>query len=178
LFSRAIGAPFRQQVLGLLEGGHPLGAVIEALLSIHERVSGEQAKLDEEVRCRARADETVRRLMSVPGVGVVTALTFRHTIDDPSRFSSASWTPTEWIYEVGLTVLIDDVDSGRPAIWPRRLAIFGVFRRLKTRWPPKKMSSANVGAFGRTEISSAATAKSAMGPGCVKTLVGLESLMD
>ena len=28
--------------------------------------------------------------MSVPGVGVVTALTFRHTIDDPSRFSSAS----------------------------------------------------------------------------------------
>jgi transposase len=35
-------------------------------------------KLDEEVRRRARADETVRRLMSVPGVGVVTALTFRH----------------------------------------------------------------------------------------------------
>ena len=90
LFSRAIGAPLRQQVLGLLEGGHPLRAVIEALLSIHERVSREQAKLDEEVRCRARADETVRRLMSVPGVGVVTALTFRHTIDDPSRFSSAS----------------------------------------------------------------------------------------
>ena len=28
--------------------------------------------------------------MSVPGIGVVTALTFRHTIDDPSRFSSAA----------------------------------------------------------------------------------------
>jgi antirestriction protein ArdC len=43
-------------------------------------VSGslQMAKLDEEVRRRARADETVRRLMSVPGVGVVTALTFRH----------------------------------------------------------------------------------------------------
>ena len=27
--------------------------------------------------------------MTVPGVGVVTALTFRHTIDDPSRFQSA-----------------------------------------------------------------------------------------
>ena len=35
-------------------------------------------KLDEEVHRRARADETVRRLVSVPGVGVVTALTFRH----------------------------------------------------------------------------------------------------
>jgi transposase len=28
--------------------------------------------------------------MTVPGVGVITALTFRHTIDDPSRFRSAS----------------------------------------------------------------------------------------
>ena len=27
--------------------------------------------------------------MSVPGVGVVTALAFRHTIDDPTRFRSA-----------------------------------------------------------------------------------------
>jgi transposase len=31
-----------------------------------------------------------RRQVTVPGVGVVTALTFRHTIDDPSRFRSAS----------------------------------------------------------------------------------------
>jgi transposase len=30
------------------------------------------------------------RLMTVPGIGVVTALTFRHTIDDPSRFRSAA----------------------------------------------------------------------------------------
>ncbi|ESY64986.1 hypothetical protein X743_30470 [Mesorhizobium sp. LNHC252B00] len=28
--------------------------------------------------------------MTVPGIGVVTALTFRHTIDDPSRFRSAA----------------------------------------------------------------------------------------
>lgn len=27
--------------------------------------------------------------MSVPGVGVVTALAFRHTIDDPARFRSS-----------------------------------------------------------------------------------------
>jgi transposase len=90
LFSRAIGAPFRQQVVELMAVSHPLRAVVESLLSIHERGAQEQAKLDEDVRRRARGDETVRRLMSVPGVGVVTALTFRHTIDDPSRFSSAS----------------------------------------------------------------------------------------
>jgi transposase len=45
---------------------HPLRAVVEPLLSIHEQVAREQAKLDEEVRRLARADETVRRLMSVP----------------------------------------------------------------------------------------------------------------
>ncbi|MFH0302486.1 IS110 family transposase [Bradyrhizobium sp. 31Argb] len=28
--------------------------------------------------------------MTVPGVGVVTALTFRHTVDGPSRFRSAA----------------------------------------------------------------------------------------
>lgn len=63
-------------------------AVVEPLLSSHEHVAREQAKLDAEVRRAAHADETVQRLMSVPGVGVVTALTFRHTIDDPTRFGS------------------------------------------------------------------------------------------
>ena len=39
---------------------------------------------------RTRSCKTTRRLMTVPGVGVVTALTFRHTIDDPTRFRSAT----------------------------------------------------------------------------------------
>lgn len=90
LFSRAIGAQFRQSVRELLETDQSLMAIVEPLLSIHEHVASEQAKLDAEVRPVAHADETVQRLMSVPGVGVVTALTFRHTIDDPTRFGSAA----------------------------------------------------------------------------------------
>ena len=54
------------------------------------RSATEQEKLDRQVRRLAREDDTTRRLMTVPGVGVVTALTYRHTIDDPLRFSSAS----------------------------------------------------------------------------------------
>jgi transposase len=38
-------------------------------------------------RTITKADD--RRLMSVPGVGVVTTLAFRHTIDDPTRFRLA-----------------------------------------------------------------------------------------
>lgn len=41
------------------------------------------------MRRLARADETIQRLMTVPVVGVVTAVTFRHTIVDLSRFRSA-----------------------------------------------------------------------------------------
>ena len=90
LFRRAIGLPFRKQVAQLLGEDHPLGGVIAPLLVIHEHVCDQQRKFDDEVRRLAKSDEVTRRLMTVPGVGVVTALTFRHTIDDPSRFQSPS----------------------------------------------------------------------------------------
>jgi transposase len=90
LFRRAIGAQFRQQVTELIGEGHPLRTVIDPLLLIHDHVCRQQGKFDDEVRRLAKSDETTRRLMTVPGIGVVTALTFRHTIDDPSRFRSAS----------------------------------------------------------------------------------------
>jgi hypothetical protein len=66
----------------ILSGDHPLLGVISPLLLIH--------KIDDEVRGLAKLDETARRLMTVPGVGVVTALKIRHTIDDPSHLRSAS----------------------------------------------------------------------------------------
>ncbi len=90
LFRRAIGPQFRKHVTDLVGEGHQLRGVIEPLLVIHEQVCEQQGKLDGEVRRLAKSDEITRRLMTVPGVGVVTALTFRHTIDDPSRFRSAS----------------------------------------------------------------------------------------
>jgi transposase len=90
LFARAIGLQFRNQVSELLGDDHPLLSVISPLLSIHEHVCQQQSTFDDEVRRLAKLDETTRRLMTIPGVGVVTALTFRHTIDDPSRFRSAS----------------------------------------------------------------------------------------
>lgn len=89
LFRRAIGLQFRNQVIELICSDPQLRAVIDPLLSIHEHVCQQQTTFDEEVRRMAKADETTRRLMTVPGVGAITALTFRHTIDDPSRFGSA-----------------------------------------------------------------------------------------
>ncbi|MET4222674.1 transposase [Bradyrhizobium sp. LB14.3] len=90
LFPRAIGLKFRNQSCELLREDHQLRSGIAPLLSIHEQICKQQSKFDDEVRQLTKSDETTRRLLTVPGVGVVTALTSRHTIDDPSRFRSAS----------------------------------------------------------------------------------------
>ncbi|MGB3792741.1 MAG: transposase [Sphingopyxis granuli] len=57
---------------------------------MHQQTCSELEKIDRIVRDLAREDETTRRLMTVPGIGVVTALTYRHTIDDPTRFQNAA----------------------------------------------------------------------------------------
>ena len=89
LFPHAIGGRFRAHVVQLLGDDHILRPIVDGLLNVHERVEEQQAVLDTRVRQEAKADETTRRLMTVPGVGVVTAMAFRHTIDDPTRFRSA-----------------------------------------------------------------------------------------
>ncbi len=90
IFPRSIAGQFQRRVTELTGEGHILWFVLQPLLSVHAHVCGELDGLDQQIRNLAREDETTRRLMTVPGIGVVTALTFRHTIDDPSRFRSAT----------------------------------------------------------------------------------------
>jgi transposase len=90
IFPRAIAGQFQQCVVDLIGEDHVLWTVLLPLLSIHGHVCRELEGLDRQIRQMARADETTRQPMTVPGIGVVTALTFRHTIDDPSRFRNAT----------------------------------------------------------------------------------------
>lgn len=53
-------------------------------------------KLDSEVRALARNDAVCKRLMSVPGVGPVTARAFKTGVDDPTRFSSSRNVPAHF----------------------------------------------------------------------------------
>ncbi len=70
--------------------GHPtLSAILEPLLLARSALRDQLAVLDKRVRDVSRADEVCRRLMTVPGVGAVVALTFRAAIDRPERFSSS-----------------------------------------------------------------------------------------
>jgi hypothetical protein len=47
------------------------------------------AALDRDIRRLIRGDQTLRRFMTVPGVGPITAIAFLSTIDDPGRFRHA-----------------------------------------------------------------------------------------
>src|SRR4051794_40442833 len=63
-----------------------LKPILEPLLTILETMLAELARLTKQVLALARKEEVCRRLMTVPGVGPITALTFRATIDRPDRF--------------------------------------------------------------------------------------------
>src|SRR4030095_4164643 len=62
-------------------------AMVEPLLAILATMLTEFARLTKQLLGIVRKEEVCRRLMSVPGVGPITALTFRATIDRPDRFS-------------------------------------------------------------------------------------------
>jgi transposase len=70
----------------LLQGRPELAAAVEPLLKSREAVGRQIAELDGKVRRLAKASEPVRRLMTAPGVGPITALCYLATIDNPNRF--------------------------------------------------------------------------------------------
>jgi transposase len=72
-----------------LEDRPELAVMIEPLLSSVEALKREIERLDKAVVARAQAAPACRLLMSVPGVGPVTALAFVATIDDPTRFAKS-----------------------------------------------------------------------------------------
>jgi transposase len=64
--------------------------LIEPLMLAHSNLISQVIKYDDQLKTMARSNQTVRRLMTVPGVGPVTALAFASTVDDPQRFERAS----------------------------------------------------------------------------------------
>jgi transposase len=79
-------AAFAQRVCELAGDDRAVMPIIEPLLAILETMLAELARLTKQVLALARNEEVCQRLMTVPGVGPITALTFRATIDRPDRF--------------------------------------------------------------------------------------------
>jgi len=66
-----------------------LAPALEPLVRLIETIDQELAQIDRAIASRAKADETCRLLMTVPGVGPLVALTYVSGMDDPSRFAKS-----------------------------------------------------------------------------------------
>src|SRR4051812_4906319 len=91
LDGRERGHPCRQdrtlrQMRELAVEDAVLTGLAEPLLAIIATMTHELAQLTRRVLAIVRAEPVCRRLMGVPGVGPLTALTFRATVDRPDRF--------------------------------------------------------------------------------------------
>ena len=90
VLGRGKGGTFERLVVERMPEDPAVQLVVEALLrqwrSLHDEVRG----FDRALQRAAREDATCQRLMTIPGVGPLTALAYVATIDDPRRFRHAS----------------------------------------------------------------------------------------
>ena len=84
------GGPFGHRVCEAAEGNDALLAVVEPMLLAWQALREQVTVLDRRLLARAKADGAAKRLMTVPGVGVVVSLAYTAVIDDPARFKRSS----------------------------------------------------------------------------------------
>jgi transposase len=80
---------FEARIKELVESHPDLAVLVEPLLVVRRVLREQTAVLHSRLLAIVRDDEVCRRLMTIPGVGPVVALTFRTTIDGPARFRNS-----------------------------------------------------------------------------------------
>jgi transposase len=84
------GRGFIPRVVALRFDNEWLGPIIDPLLAVHASMEQQLKTISAGVLTSARDDPDVRRMMTVPGIGAMTALAFKAAIDDPERFTSST----------------------------------------------------------------------------------------
>jgi len=72
-----------------IESDPPLSHALSPLLEARQVLLRTFIELDRRVKRASREDPICRRFMTVPGVGEITALSFKAAVDDPARFRSS-----------------------------------------------------------------------------------------
>ena len=80
---------FEARIRELVENHPDLAVLVEPLLIVRRVLREQIAVLHRRLLVLVRDDEVCRRLMTVPGVGPVVALTYRATVDMPARFKNS-----------------------------------------------------------------------------------------
>jgi transposase len=77
---------FEARVRELVAGQRTLEGLAEPMLRARAALRAEYAAVHREVLRIVRLDADCRRMMTVPGVGAIVAMTFKAAVDDPGRF--------------------------------------------------------------------------------------------
>ena len=99
---------FYERVRELLAEVPKLEVAIGPLLRVLDQLVGERGKMDKLLGQAARKDKVCLRLMTIPGVGLITSLAFRATVYEPERFTTSKSVAsyfgiTPMIYQSGET---------------------------------------------------------------------------
>ena len=80
---------FEARIKELVENLADLAVLVEPLLMVRRVLREQFSILHRRLLAIVRDDQVCRRLMTVPGVGPVVALTYRATVDVPARFRNS-----------------------------------------------------------------------------------------
>ena len=80
---------FEARIKELVENLPDMATLVEPLLIVRRALREQIGILHRRLLAIVRDDDVCRRLMTVPGVGPVVALTYRVTVDVPARFKSS-----------------------------------------------------------------------------------------
>jgi transposase len=80
---------FEARIKELVENLPDLGILVDPLLIVRRVFREQISVLHRRLLAIVRDDDVCRRLMTVPGVGPVVALTYRATVDVPARFKNS-----------------------------------------------------------------------------------------
>src|SRR3989440_3242483 len=80
---------FEARIRELVENLPDLAVLVEPMLIVRRVVREQLGILHRRLLAIVRDDDVCRRLMTVPGVGPVVALTYRVTVDVPARFRNS-----------------------------------------------------------------------------------------
>lgn len=86
---KGAGSVFERNVRALLQGAEKLARIVAPMLQVWGDIRYQIAELSKQLAAMAREDQQCRLLMSVPGVGTVTATAFAAAVEDPANFRNS-----------------------------------------------------------------------------------------
>ena len=84
--TRNLRQRFRDQLDAASETDPAIELMAEMFIPLHKTLCAAKEALDEELHAIARESSLTQRLMTVPGIGPITALAYITTLDDATRF--------------------------------------------------------------------------------------------